>query len=45
MLVHLAGALAVWTINVRRMQAMRANRVLEVELAHMCVDHNEALVD
>ena len=45
MLIHLANALAIWAVDVSWMQAMGANRVLEVEFAHVCVDHNEALVD
>jgi hypothetical protein len=45
MLVHLAGALAVGALRVGRMQAMGANRVLEVELAHVGMDDQETLID
>jgi hypothetical protein len=42
MLIHLASALAIWAVDVSWMQAMGANRVLEVEFAHVCVDHNSS---
>jgi hypothetical protein len=45
MLVHLAATLAVWAIDVRRMQAVGANRVLEVELARVSMDDHETLID
>jgi hypothetical protein len=45
MLIHLAGALAVRTLRVRRMRAVGANRVLEVELAYVTMDDHETLID
>jgi hypothetical protein len=45
MLVHLATALAIWAINVRRMEAIGANWVLKVELTHVGMDDHETLVD
>jgi hypothetical protein len=44
MLVHLASTLAVWALDVGRMQAVCANRVLEVELAHVGMDDVETLI-
>ena len=45
MLVDVAGTLAVWAINVRRMEAVGADRVLDVELAHVSIDNHETLID
>jgi hypothetical protein len=46
MLVHLAGSLTVWGLDVGRMQAVGANRVLDVELAHVDIgDHDKILAN
>jgi len=45
MLVHLAAALAVGAFRVGRMQPVSANRILQVELAHVGIDDHETLID
>jgi hypothetical protein len=46
MLVHLASSFTVWGLDVGRMQAVGANRVLDVELAHVDIgDHDKILAN
>jgi hypothetical protein len=44
-LIDLAAILAVGAFRVGWMQAMGANRVLNVELAHVGMDDHETLID
>ena len=43
-MIDLACALAIWAVDIGRMQAMGADRVLEVELAHVGMDDVETLI-
>jgi hypothetical protein len=43
--VHLAGTLAVWALDVGRMQAVGSNWVFDVELADVGIDDHETLID